>query len=255
MRVTVLGCGSAPGVPQVSRGWGFCDPSNPRNRRRRSSILVEQDETAILVDTSPDLKDQLIDNNINRLDAVLYTHDHADHVHGIDELREINRAMGRHLDVYGKADHMAVIQRRFDYVFAPVDGMKYTLYKPTLVPHLIDGPFAIGPVSVVPFDQDHGYTKTTGFRFGNFAYSTDVVDFPEASWRYLEGLELWIVSCLLDVPHETHAHYDKVLAWVERLKPKHTVLTHMGPRMDYDTLRAKLPAHIEPAFDGMVLDL
>jgi phosphoribosyl 1,2-cyclic phosphate phosphodiesterase len=255
VKVTILGCGSAPGVPQVSRGWGACDPSNPRNRRRRSSILVERGETSVLVDTTPDLREQMIDNNIKRLDAVLYTHDHADHVHGIDELREINRAMGCHLDVHAKAVHMEVIRRRFDYVFQEVDDTKYTLYKPTLVPRLIEGPFTVGALDIVPFEQDHGYSMTTGFRFGNFAYSTDVVDFPEASWPYLEGLDLWIVSCLMDHPHQTHAHYDKVLGWVERLKPKRTVLTHMGLRMDYDTLRAKLPPHIEPAYDGMVIEL
>jgi len=255
MKVTILGCGAATGVPAVSHDWGSCDPANPKNRRTRASIYIETEGQKILVDTSPDLRAQMLSNGLKALDGVLYTHDHADHVHGIDDLREVNRITEKPLNVYGEPHVLAVIKQRFDYVFAPVDGDKYLSYKPMLVDHNISGIFNVGPVAIQPFTQSHGYTNTTGYRIGNFAYSTDVVEFPDESLKYLENLDLWIVSCLLYKPHQTHAHYDKVLEWVERFKPKRTILTHMGARMDYATLRQTLPPNIEPAYDGMVLEV
>jgi phosphoribosyl 1,2-cyclic phosphate phosphodiesterase len=255
MKVTILGCGAAGGVPMISVGWGRCDPANPKNRRRRPSILVETEGQAILIDTGPDLREQLLSVNINMLDAVLYTHAHADHVHGIDDLREVNRAMRRSLDVYGSAATLAEISERFGYVFTPLDIETMPIFKPWLVPHAVEGAFKVGPVDVLAIDQDHGYCRSTGFRIGNMAYSTDAWDFPEASLAALEGLDLWIIGCLLDTPHETHAHVDKVLGWVERLKPKRTLLTHMSPRLDYAALRESLPAGVEPAYDGLTITL
>lgn len=254
MKITVLGCGAAGGVPMISIGWGACDPGNPRNRRRRPSILVEEGGTTILVDTSPDLRDQLLDAGVRHLDAVLYTHGHADHVHGIDDLREVNRAMGRSIDMFADAATLAEIEARFAYAFTPIGPGAKTIYKPLLDSHVLDGPFAVGGMEIVPFDQDHGYSRSTGFRFGaRAAYSTDVLDMPQASFDLLAGLDLWIVGCLVDTPHETHAHVAKVLDWVARLKPKLTVVTHMSPRLDYETLKAGLPCGIIPAYDGLTL--
>jgi phosphoribosyl 1,2-cyclic phosphate phosphodiesterase len=257
MKITILGCGSAGGVPTLNVGWGLCDPANPRNRRRRQSILVEEGGTTILVDTSPDLRDQLLDADVRRLDAVLYTHAHADHLHGIDDLREVNRAMNGPIDCYGAADTLATIQHRFEYVFKDAGhGPKRVVFRPWLIPHEIDGPFAVSGVPVEPFAQDHGFNQMTlGFRFGSAAYSTDLTELPEASFARLEGLDLWIVGCLSDKPHDTHAHVDKVVGWVERLRPKRTVLVHLGTRLDYARLAAELPESIVPGYDGMVLEV
>jgi len=256
VKITILGCGAAGGVPMISVGWGRCDPANPRNRRRRPSILVEEEGTTVLVDTSPDLRDQLLDAGVRHLDAVLYTHAHADHVHGIDDLREVNRAMGHSIDVFADADTLADIEARFAYVFTPIGPGAKTIYKPLLICHAVDQTFQVGPLTITPFEQDHGYSRSTGFRFGaRAAYSTDVLNLPEASLAALGGLDLWIVGCLVDTPHETHAHVDKVLGWVAQIKPKLTVITHMSPRLDYETLKGSLPPGVIPAYDGLILNL
>ncbi|MBF0334635.1 MAG: MBL fold metallo-hydrolase, partial [Alphaproteobacteria bacterium] len=236
MKVTILGSGGAGGVPMISRGWGRCDPNEPRNRRLRPSILVENEGSRLLVDTSPDLREQLITVGVNTLDGVIVTHDHADHIHGIDDLREVNRVMNAYLDLWARRDVLDGIARRFDYVFQVIDLGMVPVYKPVLTPRPIEGPFRVGGIDVIPFDQDHGYCRSTGLRFGPIAYSTDVVELPEESFEAIEGVEIWIVGCLIDVPHETHAHVDKVIAWADRVKPKLTVLTHMSPRLDYQTL-------------------
>ncbi|MBR9970570.1 MBL fold metallo-hydrolase [Magnetospirillum sulfuroxidans] len=252
MNVTILGCGPAGGVPSISRGWGACDPRNPRNRRRRPSILVDGPEGAILVDSSPDCREQLLDAGINRLAAVLYTHDHADHMHGIDDLREINRVTRQHLPIHATPEVLAVIRTRFPYVIGGV-GEGQSIYKPMLDLNPINGPFRAGGLDIVPFDQDHGYCRSTGFRFGPLAYSTDVVELPEASFEALAGIDTWIVGCLNYQPHPTHAHLDKVLQWIERVRPRQAFLTHMTPNLDYDTLCGMLPPHVRPAHDGMVI--
>lgn len=254
MKVTILGSGAAGGVPTISRGWGACDPANPRNRRRRPSILVEEGEARLLVDTSPDCREQLLDAGVRSLSGVLFTHDHADHLHGIDDLREVNRAMQAPLPIFAAPEVIESIRRRFPYVLGSVEEGQ-TIYKPMLEPHDVTGPFAVAGLPVVPYDQDHGFCRTLGFRFGNFAYSTDVVDLPEASFQALDGVHTWVVGCLTFAPHPTHAHLDKVLDWIERVRPARAVLTHMTPSMDYDSLRAQLPKHVEPAYDGMVLSV
>lgn len=255
MKVTILGSGAAGGVPMISTGWGRCDPTNPKNRRRRPSALVEEAGKVILIDTSPDLREQLLSSETNHLDAVLFTHAHADHLHGIDDLREVNRAMKAPIPVYGAEETLADINQRFDYVFKPLNPEHDSIYKPWLIPHVVEGSFTAAGIEVISFEQDHGFSRTTGYRIGDMAYSTDVLDLPEASMAQLEGLDLWVVGCLLDFPHTTHAHIDKALAWRERLKPKHMVITHMSPRLDYDTLAKSLPAGVEPGYDGMVIAL
>jgi phosphoribosyl 1,2-cyclic phosphate phosphodiesterase len=254
MKAVILGCGAAGGVPSISRGWGQCDPDNPRNRRRRPSIMVESAATRILVDTSPDCREQLLAAGVRRLDAVLYTHDHADHLHGIDDLREVNRAMEAPLDIYAEAGVVAAIRARFPYVAGSV-GEGQSIYKPMLHFHDLAGPFAVGGIPIVPFDQNHGYCRTTGYRFGDLAYSTDAVELPEAAFAVLAGIDTWIVGCLTLAPHPTHAHLDKVLDWVARIRPRRTILTHMTASLDYEALKARLPDGVEPGFDGQVVSV
>jgi phosphoribosyl 1,2-cyclic phosphate phosphodiesterase len=253
MRVRILGCGGSGGVPLVGGVWGACDPAEPRNRRRRTSVLVEDGPTTLLIDTSPDLREQLLDAGTKRLDAVLFTHAHADHLHGIDDLRGMNRLMRTNLPVYADARTLAVIAERFDYVFRPLEeGASF--YKPTLTEHVIEGPFTVAGIDIVPFVQDHGFSKTLGFRIGGMGYSTDVVDLDETAFAALAGIELWIVDCLRYDPHPTHSHLEKTLSWIARVKPRHAVLTHMDVPLDYATLRGKLPAGVEPGYDGLTLE-
>jgi len=256
MKVTILGCGSATGTPAVGRGWGDLDPKNPKNSRLRPSILVENGNTCILVDTSPDLRRQLLNAEVDRLDAVLYTHYHADHLHGIDDLRQINRSMNAAIDMYADVDTMDSIKQRFGYVLEPLSDGATSYFKPTLNPHTLhDGDkLTIGDVDIEVFVQDHGYCKTLGFRFGPIAYSTDVVEMPEKAFDILDGVDTWIVGALIDQPHSTHAHVDKALNWMERVGPRRGVLTHMGFGFDYEVLKSRLPDHVEPAFDGMILE-
>lgn len=259
MRVTILGCGGSAGVPMVGRAggyWGACDPANPRNRRRRVSVLVEELGQAILIDTSPDLREQLLAAEIVRIDAVLYTHDHADHVNGIDELRHI-RVKGRSgIDCYGETATMVAIEERFRYAFVQGEVGSDVLYRPFLNRHDISAPFAVGPVRAVPFVQGHGFgSTTTGYRIGDMAYSTDVVDLPAESWAVLAGIRLWVVDCLREEPHPTHAHLDQALAWIERLKPERAVLTHMNHALDYEAVRRRCPPGVEPGYDGLVVEI
>ena len=256
MKVTILGCGGATGTPAVGLGWGNLDSKNPKNSRLRSSILVENGNTSILVDTSPDLRLQLLNADVKRLDAVLYTHYHADHLHGIDDLRQINRSMNAAIDMYADADTVDSIKQRFGYVLEPLAADVKTHFKPTLNPHTLkDGDsLTIGDVDIDVFVQDHGYCKTMGFRFGPIAYSTDVVNMPDDAFKILDGVDTWIIGALIDRPHPTHAHVDKALNWLKRVRPRRGVLTHMGFSFDYEVLKSKLPEHVEPAFDGMILE-
>ena len=254
MRVTVLGCGASTGVPTIGPNWGRCDPTDPRNRRRRVSVLVEIGRVVILIDTSPDLREQLLDAGVTRLDAVVVTHAHADHLHGIDDLRSVNRLMQRPIPLYADAKTLTEIGQRFGYVLEPIsEPGRY--YKPTLVPHEIGGPFDIGGISIAPFIQDHGFSTTLGLRIGRFAYSTDVVELDDAAFAVIEGVELWIVDCLRREPHPTHSHLAKTLSWIGRVRPRRAVLTHMDQSLDYRELSAELPKGIEPGQDGLVIEL
>lgn len=257
MKVTILGCGPSSGVPAVGGAWGVCDPANPKNHRRRPSILVESGDLTVMVDTSPDLREQLLDAGVSRVDAVLYTHDHADHLHGIDDLRQVRRHTDDNIQVYGLPDLLERIKHRFDYLFSDRGDLgPGELYRPILDPVPFTGPFSVGELHVVPFEQDHGICMSMGYRFGRFAYSTDVVELPDAAFEALDGVEVWIVDCLRDGgEHPTHANLDKTLGWIERVGPRQAVLTHMNHQTDYEQMRRRLPEGVEPGYDGMVIEI
>ena len=257
MRVTILGCGSSQGVPRIGGDWGACDPAEPRNRRLRPSILVEWDGLNILVDTSPDLRQQLLAAGVARLDAVLFTHAHADHVHGIDDLRGIERLTGARIEVFAEAPVMDEITARFPYLFlrAPVGPEK--TYPPFLVPKpTAVGDFTIQGRPVGAFTQEHGDVRSTGFRFDKLAYSTDAVALPESSLARLAGIDTWIVDCLRLAPaHPTHAHWPVTESWLDRVQPRRAILTHMNHQSDYRELDAATPEHVAPGHDGMVIEI
>ncbi|MBL8628744.1 MAG: MBL fold metallo-hydrolase [Rhodospirillaceae bacterium] len=258
MKVTILGCGGAGGVPSLSDGYGRCNPDNPKNNRRRSSILVSDGHTTVLVDAGPDVRAQLLDAKVRHLDAVLFTHLHADHTHGIDELREINRAMRKPLDAYADAETFAALESRFGYAFEGIEpGQPF--FKPWLVAHDVGETmhdiFMLKTLQVRAFRQDHGFSTTLGLRFGDVVYSTDVLELPDAAKDVIRGCALWIVDAFTDTPHPTHAHLEKTLGWIDELKPKRAVITHMGPNLDYDAVNFKCPVGVTAAYDGMVIEV
>ncbi|KNG95100.1 MBL fold metallo-hydrolase [Pseudaestuariivita atlantica] len=259
-RFTILGCGSSGGVPRLGGHWGDCDPANPKNRRTRCSMLVERvtdtGTTRVLIDTSPDMRAQLLDAGVGELDAVVYTHQHADHVHGLDDLRMIVFNMRRRLPVWADGDTQDDLISRFGYAFVQPKG---SAYPPILDLHTIDGPFEIdgagGAIPFTPFDVDHSTIGCLGFRIGGLAYVPDVSEIPEASWTHLRDLDIWVVDALRRDPHPTHAHLAKTLGWIADAAPARAVLTNMHIDLDYDTVLNETPAHVEPAHDGLVLTL
>jgi phosphoribosyl 1,2-cyclic phosphate phosphodiesterase len=260
---TILGCGSSGGVPRVGQGWGACDPKNPKNRRRRCSLFVERigpdgGRTQVLVDTSPDMREQLLDLGVTRLDAILLTHSHADHTHGIDDVRPLTILARRRIDLHMDAETSAVVRHAFDYIFEAPAGSNYPplLTERRLVPGVactVDG--AGGPVTAVPFRLHHGEIDSLGFRFGAVAYTPDVVAVPDESLSLLENLDLWIVDALRYARHPSHFSVDETLSWIDRMKPRHAILTNLHTDLDFDTLARTLPAHIEPAYDGMRIEV
>ena len=258
MKITVLGSGHSGGTPMIGEPWLTTDLKNPKNIRTRPSILVENSETRILVDSSPDLRAQLITAEVERLDAVIYTHGHADHLHGIDDLRSVNRVIEDWLPAYADRKTWDDIAARFGYVLEPLKNDTNFFYKPCLTRHdiAIGESISIGDFAIKVMDQDHGFSRTLGFRFDNFAYSTDVVELPEASFVALEGIDTWLVGALWETePHTTHAHIDKVLESGERIQPRKLILTHLSHRIDYETVSARLPEYAELAYDGMVFEV
>jgi len=257
MKVTILGSGPSSGVPTIHDGWGDCDPENQRNRRLRPSILLENDDTTVLVDTSPDLRQQMLNTGTQRLDAVLYTHGHADHLHGIDDLRGINKFIDAPLPIYADATTLNTIETRFEYTTTPLAPGADVYYKPVLRMNKIapGDAFSVGSLDFRAFDQSHGYSRTIGYRSGDFAYTTDLLELPEASFKALEGTRTWIIGVFSWKPHQTHVHVDLALQWIERIKPERAILAHLGPTIDYDQLNAYVPTGVEAAFDGMEIEV
>jgi phosphoribosyl 1,2-cyclic phosphate phosphodiesterase len=254
MKVTILGSGTSSGVPRVGNDWGECDPSNPRNRRRRVSILVSHHKARILVDTGPDLREQLLDANVTGVDGVIWTHDHADHCHGIDDLRQLYHARGQPVAGYARLETLESLKHRFAYAFDGKSG-----YPAVAEGHLLPDHMNLNGISVQVVDQPHGDITTAGLRFDagghSVVYSTDFNELtPEMEIRF-HGVDLWIVDSLRRRPHPTHPHLDLALDWIARLQPKRALLTHLDNSMDYDTLVAELPAGVEPAYDGMEIEL
>ena len=257
---TILGCGSSGGVPRPALGWGQCDPNNPKNRRRRCSLLAERrgpgGVTRVLIDTSPDLREQLIDAKVDWLDGVVFTHEHADHTHGIDDLRALVIHKRRRIDVYSDERTFGALDARFGYCFAAPPGSEYP---PILNDRRIvaGATFAIegegGPIAIWPFLQDHADIPSLGFRFERLAYSADVKNVPAASLDALKDLDVWILDALRYTPHPSHLNVAEALAFVERIRPRRAVLTNLHSDLDYEALRTKLPPHIEPAYDGLCL--
>ncbi|MFP1644030.1 MBL fold metallo-hydrolase [Pontitalea aquivivens] len=259
-RFTILGCGSSGGVPRIGGHWGACDPANPRNRRTRCSMLVErigpEGATRALIDTSPDMREQLLRAGVGSLDAVVYTHSHADHMHGLDDLRQITFNTRRRLPVWADSDTQEALLSRFGYAFVqPPDSN----YPPICDLRAIHGPFQIegagGPIPFQPFRVEHGNIDALGFRIGGLAYLPDVSAIPDAAWGHLGGLECWVLDALRRTPHPTHAHLALALDWIARARPATAVLTNMHVDLDHDEVMAETPDHIRPAHDGMVLDL
>jgi phosphoribosyl 1,2-cyclic phosphate phosphodiesterase len=256
----ILGCGSSGGVPRLGGHWGDCDPTNPKNVRTRCSMLVtktsDNGTTRVLIDTSPDLRQQLLDAEVGELDAVVYTHAHADHVHGLDDIRMVVYNMRQRLQVWADGDTGNQLLARFGYAFVQPKGSSYP---PICDLNTIDGDVVIdgagGAITLTPFEVEHGSIDALGFRIGNAAYLPDVSDIPDDVWPHLQNLDLWIVDALRRDPHPTHAHLAKTLEWIDRVAPKRAVLTNMHIDLDYATLAAETPDHITPAFDGLTLTL
>ena len=265
VKVTILGCGSSGGVPRVGGDWGACDSSNPKNRRRRCSLLVERfgpgyedNVTRVLIDSGPDMHAQLTEHGIRWLDGVVYTHEHADHTHGIDDLRALAINRRQRVDTYMDAATQKSVEAKFGYCFTKAPGSDYP---PILNNHLItvgepieiDGPGGI--ISLLPFEQLHGNISSLGFRIGDLAYSSDLHDLPAHSLSAVEDLDIWIIDALRYNPHPSHFNVVDALAWIDRMRPRHSVLTNMHVDLDYDTLSDTLPDDIEPAYDGMAFEI
>jgi phosphoribosyl 1,2-cyclic phosphate phosphodiesterase len=254
VKVTVLGCGTSSGVPRIGNDWGACDPADARNRRTRASILVEHEGTRILVDTSPDLRAQLLATNVVMLDAVVWTHEHADHCHGIDDLRQVFHAMGRPVPGYARASTLELLKLRFGYVFNGNGG-----YPPTVEALELHDALEIGGIRIAVVDQPHGRITSAGLRFeaGGAAvgYSTDTDRLTDAMARLFAGLDLWVVDGLREKPHPTHAHLDESLSWISQLQPKRAIITHMDQSLDYAALAARLPTGVEPGHDNLEIVL
>lgn len=254
MRVRILGCGTSTGVPKIGNEWGQCDPAEPRNRRLRSSILVESDGQRVLVDCGPDLREQMLAADVGRLDALIVTHDHGDHVHGIDDLRPIAAGLGGPVPVYAREATLEGLKQRFGYAFAQSD-----FYRPIAKGHPLGGELAFGAAVARFVDQPHGSAQSLGMRFDehgkSIGYAIDFSDFTDDMASLYEGVDVWIADCLTRSPHPTHAHLDGVLGWARDCKVGQLYLTHMGNGLDYGTLVRELPDWAAPAHDGLEIAL
>ena len=259
LRFHILGCGSSGGVPRIGGHWGDCDPNNPKNRRRRCSMLVERETengtTRVLIDTSPDMREQLIDAGVGTLDGVIYTHAHADHVHGVDDLRMVVFNRRERVNVWADRATCDALLDRFGYVFVQPEGSSYP---PILNLNLIDGPVTVsgqgGDITFLPLEVEHGRIDALGFRIKDLVYLPDVSAMNDEAWKILEGAECWVLDALRRDPHPTHSHLEQSLEWIKRSGVPNAVLTNMHIDLDYETIDAETPDHISPAYDGMVLE-
>ena len=262
LRLTITGCGSSPGTPRINGDWGACDPANPRNRRLRAAAIVERitdhGTTTVAIDTGPDFREQMISAGITRLDGVIYTHAHADHIHGIDDLRGYFLSQRQRIDIFADQPTMARLREGFGYCFETPAG---SAYPPVLESHIIshDEPVTItgegGPLSFQPLPQQHGDIVSLGFRVGPLAYCPDVSGFPDATAALLTGLELLVIDALQYRSHPSHFSLGEALEWIERLAPRKALLTHMHIPLDYETVRRETPDHVEPAYDGQIFEI
>lgn len=259
LRFTILGCGSSGGVPRLGGKWGACDPGNPKNRRQRCSLLIQQFDggraTQVLVDSSPDMRAQLLAADVGYLDGVVYTHSHADHVNGLDDLRMIYHNAGTKIPVWADEVTAHALRKRFGYAFRTPKGSQYP---PVLKMNRMDGPVMIdgagGRIALVPFKVGHGYIVSNGIRVGDVAYLPDVSEMYQESWDAVSGLDCWIVDALRRDPHPTHTHLEQTLEWIERAKPRRAILTNMHNDLDYCKVSSETPSNVEPAFDGMKIE-
>jgi phosphoribosyl 1,2-cyclic phosphate phosphodiesterase len=264
LEITILGCGSSGGVPRADGNWGVCDPADPRNRRSRCSLMVRRPSaeaperwTTAIVDASPEFRQQTAAAGARRLDALLMTHDHADQAHGIDDIRAFAMRQRARIPCHADAATEATLLQRFGYIFHGDKGYPaisdLVRTPPHGTPWQVDGPS--GPIPVATFDQDHGEVRSLGYRFGPVAYSSDVVELDDAAFAAMAGARLWIVDALRYAPHPTHAHVERTLAWIERLRPARAILTNLHIDLDYAELAGRLPEGVEPAVDGMRIEV
>lgn len=261
LRCTVLGCGASGGVPRIGNDWGACDMHNPKNRRQRCAVFIEKFDpvgrtTSILIDAGPDIRAQMLMANINKVDAVLFTHDHADHTHGIDDLRFLSYRMRTVIQMWADKSTCDSLQKRFGYCFFDNNIKEYppileanTIYPPE--PFIVTGD--AGTIQVTPLPQRHGKIESLAFRIGNLAYSPDVSGFYDGVEKVLSGLDIWIVDALRYQKHPNHFNVEQALIWIKKLKPRHSILTHLNVELDYDILSRELPCNVEPAYDGLVI--
>ena len=258
--ITILGCGSSAGVPRIGNDWGQCDPANPKNRRRRCSALVTrkgaEGETRVLIDTSPDLREQMLAQQVPHVDAVLYTHDHADHTNGIDDLRAFFLRSRKRVEIWADDATGRMLTTRFAYCFYSAPGSDYP---PILNLNPLEAGKAVtiggagGDITALPFQVHHGTIDALGFRVGGMAYTPDIDGVPDQSLAALEGLDLWIVDALRRTPHPSHWCLPQTLEWIGRMKPKRAVITNLHVDLDFATLAGELPPGVEPAYDGLEL--
>jgi len=256
-KLKILGCGNSSGVPATGNIWGECDPNEPRNRRRRCSVAVQSQNTTLIIDTGPEFREQMNEAGISDVDAVLYTHAHGDHVNGVDDLRILRFRQKKLIPVYGNSETLAEMKKRFAYMF---DGGDHEIYPPVLNANELDltgGDMLIGDILLGPFAQDHGTCTSTGYRFGDLAYSVDMIALSDDAIDSLKGIKTWIVDCAAykDDGNIVHANYDKIFALNEKIGAEHVYLTSLSLAMDYQTMRDELPEGFAPAYDGLEIDI